>query len=88
MRSMSVALSAALAVAGVGMAPLAQAYNPSINGTYTATVVGEWARSRQVYHQEAMVRTTWKITTSCTTAYDCTGQVVSDQGLERTSADV
>ena len=62
------------------MAPLAQAYNPSINGTYTATVVGEWARSRQVYHQEAMVRTTWKITTSCTTAYDCTGQVVSDQG--------
>jgi len=84
MRSMSVALSAALAVAGVaggvGMAPLARAYNPAINGTYTATVVGEWARSRQVYHQEATVRSTWKITTSCANPYECTGEVVSDQG--------
>jgi hypothetical protein len=84
MRSMSVALSAALAAAGlaggVGMAPLARAYNPAINGTYTATVVGEWARTRQVYHQEATVRSTWKITTSCANAYECTGQVVSDQG--------
>ncbi len=66
MRSMNVAVCAALAAAGlaggVGMAPLARAYNPSINGTYTATVVGEWARSRQVYHQEATVRSTWKIT--------------------------
>ena len=84
MRSMSVTLSAALAAAGlaggVGMAPLARAYNPAINGTYTATVVGQWARSRQVYHQEATVRSTWKITSSCSNAYECTGQVVSDQG--------
>ena len=85
MRSISVAVcAAALTAAGlagsVGTAPVARAYDPSINGTYTATVVGQWARTRQVYHQEAMVRSTWKITTSCTTAYDCTGQVVSDQG--------
>lgn len=84
MRSMSVALSAALATAGVvggvGMAPSARAYNAAINGTYTATVVGEWARTRQIYHQEATVRSTWKITTSCSNAYDCTGEVVSDQG--------
>lgn len=84
MRSMSVAVSATLVAAGVaggvGMAPSARAYNPSINGTYTATVIGDWARSRQVYHQEAVVRSTWKISSSCSTPYECTGQVVSDQG--------
>lgn len=84
MRSMNVAVGATLAAAGIAgggaMAPPAQAYNPAINGTYTATVVGQWARSRQVYHQEEMVRSTWKITTSCANAYECTGEVVSDQG--------
>ena len=84
MRSISVALTTALMGAGVAgsmaMAPPAHAYDPSINGTYTATVVGSWARSRGVYHQEAVVRSTWKITTSCSTAYDCSGEVVSDQG--------
>jgi len=84
MRSMSMAVSAALAVTGVaggvGMAPLARAYNAAVNGTYLATVVGQWARSRQVYHQEAMVRSTWKISSSCANAYECTGEVVSDQG--------
>jgi hypothetical protein len=62
------------------MAPSAWAYDPAINGTYTATVVGDWARTRQVYHNEAVVRSIWTITSSCTTAQDCTGQVTSDQG--------
>ena len=48
-------------------------------GSRTATVVGDWAQTNQVYHQEAVVRSTWKITSSCYTAQDCTGQVVSDQ---------
>jgi hypothetical protein len=80
MRLMGVAVSTALVAAGVGMAPPAQAANPAINGTYTATVIGDWARSRQVYHQEPVVRSTWKISTSCANPYECTGQVVSDQG--------
>jgi hypothetical protein len=84
MRLMGVAVSTALVAAGVaggvGMAPPAQAGNPAINGTYTATVIGDWARSRQVYHQEPVVRSTWKISTSCANPYECTGQVVSDQG--------
>ncbi len=84
MRSISVALSAALmgvGVAGtVAMAPSAMAYDPSINGTYTATAVGSWARSRQVFHQEAVVRSTWKITTSCVHRLRLHRQVVSDQG--------
>jgi hypothetical protein len=84
MRSMNLVVSATLVAAGVaagvGTAPSAWAYDPAINGTYTATVIGEWAKTKEVYHQEATVRSTWKITTSCSTAQDCTGQVVSDQG--------
>jgi len=48
MRSTNIAASATLvaaAVAGVGMAPPAWAYDPAINGTYTATVIGDWART-------------------------------------------
>jgi len=84
MRSKSVAVSATLVAAsvacGVGMAPSAWAYDPAINGTYTATAIGDWARTNEVYHQEAVVRSTWKITSSCSTAQDCKGQVSSDQG--------
>jgi hypothetical protein len=76
----SATLVAACAAGGVGTAPSARAYDPSINGTYTATVVGDWAQTNGVYHKEATVRSTWTITTSCTTAEDCRGQVVSDQG--------
>jgi hypothetical protein len=84
MRSINVALSATLAAAGVvggvSMAPPARAGDPAINGKFTATVIGDWARSMTVYHQEAVTRSTWTITTSCSTAEDCTGQIVSDQG--------
>ena len=84
MRSMNVALSATLAAAGMvgglSAAPPARAYDPSINGTFTATIIGDYARTRQVYHQEAVVRSTWTISSSCTTAEDCGGQVSSDQG--------
>lgn len=84
MRSLNLALSATLTGAGLAgglvMAPSAAAYNPAISGTYTATVVGDWARTRQVYHDEPVVRSTWTISSSCTTAQDCKGQVTSDQG--------
>jgi hypothetical protein len=84
MRSINVAVNATLVAAcmagGVPMAPPAWAYDPAINGTYTATVVGDWARTREVYHQETVVRSTWKITSSCSTAQDCQGTVTSDQG--------
>jgi hypothetical protein len=84
MHSMSMAASAALVAAAtvvcVGAAPPARAYNPAISGTYTATVVGQWARTNTVLHVEQTLRSTWTITSSCTTAQDCSGQVNSDQG--------
>lgn len=84
MRPLSAAASATLTVAGLvvglGSAPTAAAYNPAINGTYIATQIGDWARTNDVYHDEDVVRSTWTITSSCATAQDCSGQVVSDQG--------
>jgi hypothetical protein len=84
MRSINLALSVALAAAGsavcLGAAPQARAYNPAISGTYTATNVGSLARTNTVLHPEEMIRSTWTITSSCTTAQDCSGEVHSDQG--------
>ncbi len=60
MRPISGAASATLvalcAVVGVGTAPPASAYDPSINGTYTATVVGDWARTNTVMNQSQATR--------------------------------
>jgi hypothetical protein len=51
-----------------------------INGTYLATSNGEWAKTNEVFHDEASVRSTWTITTTCINKSDCTGEVTSDQG--------
>ena len=82
--SVSATLTAAAVVGGVSMAAPARAYDPAINGTFTATVIGDWARTRTVYHQESVVRSTWTISSSCTTAEDCGGTVTSDQGWTAT----
>jgi hypothetical protein len=52
----------------------------SINGTFTATSDGQWAKTRDVFHDESTVVSTWTITSTCSTPYRCTGQVKSDQG--------
>lgn len=84
MRSVKAAVGATLAVGGVAVmlhaAPTASAYNPAVNGRFTATLIGDWARTRTVYHDEAVVQSTWTISSSCSTAQDCSGQVISDQG--------
>src|SRR3954462_86205 len=78
MYSMSMTASAALLAATtavcVGAAPPARASNPAHSGTYTATAVGDWARTNTVLHVEQTLRSTWTITSSCTTAQDCSGQ--------------
>jgi hypothetical protein len=53
-----------------------------LNGTYSATSNGEWAKKNEVFRDEAVVRATWTIETQCSYPTDCTGTVRSDQGWE------
>jgi hypothetical protein len=52
----------------------------AINGTYRATSIGNWAKTNDQYNNEPTVVSTWTISSSCTTFYECTGTVTSDQG--------
>jgi hypothetical protein len=69
--------------AGGAVAPQAQsAVDPALNGVYTATSDGLWAKTNESYHDEATVVSTWTIASTCTGAYDCRGKVTTDQGWE------
>ncbi|EID09978.1 hypothetical protein MXEN_18584 [Mycobacterium xenopi RIVM700367] len=52
----------------------------ALNGTYRATSIGDWAKTNDQYNNEATVVSTWIIRSSCTTFYECSGSVTSDQG--------
>lgn len=52
----------------------------AINGTYAATSDGTYATTNYAFHNEATVKSTWTITSTCATDTSCTGQVSSDQG--------
>jgi hypothetical protein len=75
-------LFAASVIGGLGTAPSASASveGEPLNGTYRATSNGEWAATNDSFHDEATVRSTWTITSTCRDPLDCTGQVTSDQG--------
>jgi hypothetical protein len=84
-RRMRSALSALLAgtflTAATLAAPPAQAAGKwALNGTFTATSNGEWARTNDVFHDERSVRAIWTITSQCSYPTECTGTVTSDQG--------
>lgn len=79
--SRSTTLLMALVVTGaLSGAPSAHADSYPLNGTYIATSVGQWAKTNEAFNDEQTVRSTWTISSSCTTFQDCSGQVVSDQG--------
>jgi hypothetical protein len=61
-------------------APSLASVDPALNGRYTATSDGEWAKTNESFHDEATVVSDWTITSSCTGAYDCKGTVASDSG--------
>ena len=62
-------------------APAAHASDKwALNGTFTATSNGEWARNNDVFHDERSVRAVWTITSQCSYPSECTGTVTSDQG--------
>lgn len=58
----------------------ANACDVPFNGTYTATSDGQWAMTRDSYHDEDTVVATWTVTTTCSDYLDCAGTVTSDQG--------
>ena len=78
---------AALVIAGSVWPPTAAGSGEGwgLNGRYIATSNGDYAQSNEIYHDESTIRSTWTITTTCTSPVDCTGRVVSDLGW---SADV
>ena len=66
---------------GIATAPTAAAAAKwALNGTYTATSNGEWARTNDVFHDERSVRAVWSISSQCSYPTECTGTVSSDQG--------
>ncbi|MCG5434170.1 hypothetical protein LV457_18015 [Mycobacterium sp. MYCO198283] len=53
-----------------------------INGTFTVFSNGQWAKTNERYEDQAQVRSTWTVQTTCSSPVDCTGTVKSDQGWE------
>lgn len=75
-----VVIAAAALIAGVAVAPPARAAEWALNGTFTATSNGEWARSNDIFHQQNSVRAIWTVSSVCSYPTECTGTVTSDQG--------
>ncbi|WP_166904136.1 hypothetical protein [Mycobacterium sp. DL440] len=79
----TVVLFAAAAIAALMTAPNAAAAfcDPALNGAYHAVSDGTWAKSNEIFHDEATVTSTWTISTTCSAeTYDCAGQVISSEG--------
>jgi hypothetical protein len=74
------ALAALMATCSVAPAAADAADRWAINGTFSATSNGEWARKNEIFSPEAVVRATWTITTTCRIQWECSGTVTSDQG--------
>lgn len=74
--------AAILAVSAASTSPMANADHPDwgINGTYSATSNGEWARKNEVFYDQASLRSTWRVNTQCSYPGECTGTVQSDFG--------
>ncbi|MET0703436.1 MAG: hypothetical protein ABWY93_27650 [Mycobacterium sp.] len=84
MRTSKVLITAAITAGAVLAGPAGPAVGSTgdwgINGTYTATSNGEWAKTNDIYHDEASIRSTWTITTTCSYPTECTGTVTTDWG--------
>lgn len=75
------AMLAASAVV-VTATPASASEDWGLNGTYSATSNGEWAKKNEVFRDEAVVRATWTVSTQCSYPTECTGTVRSDQGWD------
>lgn len=87
MRSMRTTAAAMLVAASVfgATGPASPAWattkeDVALNGTYQVTSNGNLAKINRQFNQEAVVTTTWTISSTCTTFEECTGTVHSAQG--------
>jgi hypothetical protein len=75
---------AATAMTVLATAPVAAAdaeYDQyAMNGTFSVVSNGEWARMNDRYQDEPSVRSTWTVTSTCSTAITCAGKVTSTLG--------
>lgn len=77
---LTVAAVAAAHMAILTAGPATASDDWGLNGTYTATSNGEWAKTNDIFHNERSVRSTWTISTVCSYPTECTGTVNSDAG--------
>jgi hypothetical protein len=75
-----VLIAATAVIAGVAVAPPVHAAEWALNGTFTATSNGEWARSNDIFHDQKSVRAIWTVSSVCSYPTECSGTVTSDQG--------
>ncbi|BCP14264.1 hypothetical protein MINTM021_11730 [Mycobacterium paraintracellulare] len=80
MPAIAVGLATALINATVPAICRASTDGIALNGRYQASSNGDRAKTNEVYHDEAVVRSIWTITSSCSDPFHCTGTVTSDQG--------
>ena len=76
------AAAAAVVLLGAAPSPAADAQvggNP-LNGRYLVTSNGDWAKTNEVFHDEATVRQVWTVSSSCVDSMSCTGTVISSEG--------
>jgi hypothetical protein len=67
-------------VLGSSVPASASTEEAAVNGTFAVTSNGEFATTNDIYRDEAIVRSTWTIASTCVTRTDCSGTVTSDQG--------
>lgn len=72
-------VTVALGVTASGAAALADHPDWGLNGTYTATSNGEWAKKNEIFIDQASRRSIWTINTVCSYPGACTGTVHSDE---------
>ena len=67
-------------IAGLGTPAAGATSEWGLNGTYTATSNGEWAKTNEVFRDQDSIRGIWTINTDCSYPGECTGTVSTDWG--------
>ena len=75
----AVAAAAVLSIATATVSSAMSCDRP-INGTYTATSDGQWAKTREVRENQATVVAVWTVSSACDDVMHCAGTVSSNQG--------